>query len=112
MCKHVAAVLYGIGARLDQQPELLFRLNQVDENDLITKAGTSLSLADKGPVAGKILGGREDLSELFGLDLAQSITDNAKRSTVRSTKRSKAGPGNLDNTSPREKRRGSKVLVR
>src|SRR5207302_1183989 len=31
MCKHVAAVLYGVGARLDQQPELLFRLNNVDE---------------------------------------------------------------------------------
>src|SRR5438445_4235637 len=27
MCKHVATVLYGIGARLDQQPELLFRLH-------------------------------------------------------------------------------------
>src|ERR1019366_6096172 len=31
MCKHVAAVLYGIGARLDQQPELLFRLHELDE---------------------------------------------------------------------------------
>src|SRR5947209_9605560 len=28
MCKHVAAVLYAIGARLDQKPELLFRLHQ------------------------------------------------------------------------------------
>ena len=39
MCKHVAAVLYGIGARLDQQPELLFTLRQVDQQDLITQAG-------------------------------------------------------------------------
>ena len=38
MCKHVAAVLYGIGARLDQQPELLFRLHQLDEKELIAKA--------------------------------------------------------------------------
>ena len=37
MCKHVAAVLYGIGARLDHQPELLFRLREVDEKDLIAK---------------------------------------------------------------------------
>ena len=29
MCKHVAAVLYGIGARLDQDPALLFRLRGV-----------------------------------------------------------------------------------
>src|SRR5579859_3345320 len=39
MCKHIAAVLYGIGARLDGQPELLFRLHQVDEADLIAGAG-------------------------------------------------------------------------
>ena len=31
MCKHVAAVLYGVGARLDQQPELLFVLRGVDQ---------------------------------------------------------------------------------
>jgi uncharacterized Zn finger protein len=28
MYKHIAAVLYGIGARLDKEPELLFRLHQ------------------------------------------------------------------------------------
>src|ERR1700746_878135 len=39
MCKHVAAVLYGVGARLDQQPELLFRLQQVDHQELIANAG-------------------------------------------------------------------------
>jgi uncharacterized Zn finger protein len=70
MCKHVAAVLYGIGARFDQQPELLFRLNQVDENELIASAGDHLPLTNKGPAA-KVLGG-EDLSELFGLDMVQS----------------------------------------
>ena len=35
MCKHVAAVLYGVGARLDQQPELLFKLRGVDHEELI-----------------------------------------------------------------------------
>ena len=39
MCKHVAAVLYGVGARLDAQPELLFRLRAVDENDLLARIG-------------------------------------------------------------------------
>ena len=43
MCKHVAAVLYGIGARLDHQPELLFTLRKVDQQDLIAKAGSDLS---------------------------------------------------------------------
>ncbi len=71
MCKHVAAVLYGIGARLDHQPELLFRLRAVDEKELIAKAGRAVPLTKQGPAAAKILG-REDLSEMFGLDMAQS----------------------------------------
>jgi len=90
MCKHVAAVLYGIGARLDQQPELLFRLNQVDENDLIAKAGDSLPLANKGPAAAKVLGSGEDLAELFGLDIQQSTADNNKQSNTLTARRSKA----------------------
>jgi len=43
MCKHVAAVLYGIGARLDHQAELLFTLRNVDQQDLIANAGSDLS---------------------------------------------------------------------
>ena len=38
MCKHVAAVLYGVGARLDGSPELLFRLRGVDHLDLVGRA--------------------------------------------------------------------------
>jgi len=71
MCKHVAAVLYGIGARLDKQPELLFRLHGVDERELIAHADAGLPLAKKGPAAAKVLGG-EDLSALFGLEMAAS----------------------------------------
>ena len=43
VCKHVAAVLYGVGARLDRQPELLFLLRGVDHLDLIG-AAADLSL--------------------------------------------------------------------
>lgn len=68
MCKHVAAVLYGIGARLDAQPELLFHLRQVDAKDLIAKAGANLPLAKQGPAPDKVLG-TDGLSELFGLEL-------------------------------------------
>ena len=35
MCKHVAAVLFGVGTRVDDGPELLFRLRAVDEKDLV-----------------------------------------------------------------------------
>ncbi|MBV9183407.1 MAG: SWIM zinc finger family protein [Acidobacteria bacterium] len=68
MCKHVAAVLYGVGARLDQQPQLLFKLHQLDENELLSKASTALPVS-KRPLPGKILK-EADLSQLFGLDLA------------------------------------------
>jgi len=75
MCKHVAAVLYGIGARLDHQPELLFRLRAVDEKELIVNAGKALPLATLAPAAAKILGG--DLSDIFGLDMAQGANSDA-----------------------------------
>jgi uncharacterized Zn finger protein len=68
MCKHVAAVLYGIGARLDAKPELLFRLRKVDEKDLVIHAGAAVSLSKRQPAAAKVLPSN-DLSELFDLDL-------------------------------------------
>ena len=71
MCKHVAAVLYGIGARLDQQPELLFKLHKVDEKELIAKAGKDLPLGGKTLAPDKVLGS-EDLSAIFGLEMAQA----------------------------------------
>jgi uncharacterized Zn finger protein len=71
MCKHVAAVMYGIGARFDHQPELLFRLRAVDEMELIANAGKATPLTKQGPSAGKVLAS-DDLSEMFGLDMAES----------------------------------------
>jgi uncharacterized Zn finger protein len=73
MCKHVAAVLYGIGARLDEQPELLFALRKVNQQDLITQAGKGLSRKRKGPTTEKVLEGG-DLSEIFGIEMALMAT--------------------------------------
>jgi uncharacterized Zn finger protein len=69
MCKHVAAVFYGIGARLDEQPELLFKLRKVDQKELIAKAGHALPLPKKRDVEDKLLA-TDGLSELFGLEMA------------------------------------------
>jgi uncharacterized Zn finger protein len=69
MCKHVAAVLYGVGARLDTQPELLFKLRNVDEKKLIAQAGSALPLSKKGLKDGRILAAG-NLSQLFGLEMA------------------------------------------
>ena len=78
MCKHVAAVLYGIGARFDLAPELLFRLRGVDEAELIVSAGKAAPLEKPGAASGKRLAG-EDLSAIFGLDMAESAAEEAPK---------------------------------
>ena len=72
MCKHVAAVLYGVGARLDQRPELLFSLRRVDAKDLVSQAGAGLPKSRKGPAAGKVLD-TSMLADVFGLEMDQTI---------------------------------------
>ena len=73
MCKHVAAVLYGVGARLDERPELLFRLRAVNENDLVANIDKALPMSKKGPAAEKVLE-TDDVSAIFGLDMAGTVT--------------------------------------
>jgi uncharacterized Zn finger protein len=71
MCKHVAAVLYGIGARLDQTPQLLFVLRGVDENELLAGAGSDLPLATSAQSKAKVLD-ETDMAALFGLEMADN----------------------------------------
>lgn len=68
MCKHVAAVMYGVGARFDHQPELLFLLRGVDEKDLIAKAAQAMPVGKKAPSKAKVLVA-EDLGGIFGIDM-------------------------------------------
>jgi uncharacterized Zn finger protein len=69
MCKHVAAVLYGIGARFDSQPELLFTLRQVDPAELLSRAGSGVVTA---PAPGERTLAGDDLGALFGLEMEGS----------------------------------------
>ena len=87
MCKHVAAVLYGVGARLDHEPEMLFTLRGVEPAELIAAAVTD------GPTTRK--SGRrrllktEDVSSVFGIELdagSESDGDTARRRSSRSKK--------------------------
>jgi uncharacterized Zn finger protein len=67
MCKHVAATLYGVGARLDHAPEMLFTLRGVDPTEMVEAA------VEQPSKAGKLRKGRvlasEDLSSVFGVDI-------------------------------------------
>ena len=78
LCKHLAAVLYGIGARLDTKPELFFLLRGVDQMDLVSEAGSS---AGSGPEEVP----REDLAEIFGIELA-TTTQKKRRARARKPK--------------------------
>jgi len=90
MCKHVAAVLYGIGARLDHQPDLLFTLRKVDQQDLIAKAGSDLSKTRKGPAGAKVLAS-DDLAGMFGIEMAPAARPKRAQAGRAATK-PPAGP--------------------
>jgi uncharacterized Zn finger protein len=71
MCKHVAAVLYGVGARLDQQPDLLFPLRHVDVKDLVAQA--SVAKPSAATTKSKKVIDDSDLADVFGLDMAEPL---------------------------------------
>lgn len=68
MCKHVAATLYAVGARLDESPELLFVLRGADHLELVTEATESVTLGVSSPGDSAILAG-ENLEEVFGIEI-------------------------------------------
>jgi uncharacterized Zn finger protein len=76
MCKHIAAVLYGVGARLDESPELFFTLRRVKQTELlssVTSGALTRTRAGGGPrlAAGK-------LAEVFGIDIEDDGLVSAK----------------------------------
>jgi len=80
MCKHVAATLYGVGSRLDDRPELLFLLRDVDADELIsTEMAMPIGAATTDTIDDNRLG------DIFGIDLDDDNegqpprTFNAKR---------------------------------
>lgn len=81
MCKHIAAVLYGVGSRLDTRPELLFLLRGVDQDELITadaEGAIDNTLKSRG---GKQIDAG-DLGDIFGIELTAPV-DTPKPATKR-----------------------------
>jgi uncharacterized Zn finger protein len=97
MCKHVAAALYGVGARLDEKPELLFVLRGVDENELLADAGQDLVKTKAVPSTAKLLGD-SDVAALFGLEMAESAAFDAHTSPA--PKRHRGQGTSRGNTAP------------
>lgn len=103
MCKHVAAVFYGIGARLDVQPELLFTLRKVDAKELISRAGEMLPQAGKRAGVARVLDNSK-LSEVFGIEMADPFPGQRSRGRSVATTARQAAKG-------KTARRGTSVLV-
>ena len=70
MCKHVAAVLYGIGHRLDQEPELLFTLRGVEARELIA---SDLSFLDESSQVAEDTLSYDDVGDIFGIELEEDL---------------------------------------
>ena len=85
MCKHVAAALYGVGARLDQAPELLFLLRGVDHEELIS-ADTDVVASATGTPNSRRRIANEALADVFGIEMAEDAAPGKKTPPSRKKK--------------------------
>jgi uncharacterized Zn finger protein len=87
MCKHVAGALYGIGARLDTEPRLLFELRGVDESELVAGADQGAGRLNSAPATANVLAAG-DVAALFGLEMAENVGLNAPAPAAAQPRRS------------------------
>lgn len=82
MCKHVAATLYGIGARLDEEPNLFFKLRKAKINELVSQAveDKTQELLKKAKKKTARVIADFSLSDVFGIDLEEDIDTQKARS--------------------------------
>jgi uncharacterized Zn finger protein len=94
VCKHVAAVLYGVGRRLDEKPELFFVLRQVDQTELLSSATSGAG--SRSRAAGGKRVAADKLADVFGIDLvdeplpARRSSPASRATTSRMPRRRKA----------------------
>jgi uncharacterized Zn finger protein len=92
MCKHIAAVLYGVGTRLDERPELFFVLRQVDQNALLASATAGATTAPRASRAKRLA--PDSLADVFGIDLvvdAPAPRPPTRRAATGSASRRRSG---------------------
>ena len=104
MCKHVAAVLYGVGARLDEKPELFFILRGVDMQELLTAATTATESI--GPTSAKFTLAGADLTEIFGVEIESSPPVAPVKAPKPAKSKVRKKPATKKNRVPKRKKRG------
>ncbi|MBW2220652.1 MAG: hypothetical protein JRF40_14370 [Deltaproteobacteria bacterium] len=94
MCKHVAATLYGIGARLDKDPSLFFKLRKAKMKDLVTQAveDKTRKLLKKAKKKTTRVIDESDLADVFGIDIEEPVVVKEKRAKApkRASRRKKS----------------------
>ncbi len=83
MCKHVAATLYGVGARIDHEPELLFILRGVNSAEMVDAVIDGSSVVRKTKKRRSL--STDELSSVFGVDI--DMDETAMKSTPTSVKK-------------------------
>ncbi|MDO3377314.1 SWIM zinc finger family protein [Geoalkalibacter halelectricus] len=110
MCKHVAAVLYGVGSRLDHSPEMLFLLRGVDHEELVDVSAALTDATRSGTSRRRIAAA--GIADVFGIDMAEtgeppSETDAASAAGRPKPKTKTSKPGN-ESEAPSRARGGRK----
>jgi uncharacterized Zn finger protein len=82
MCKHVAAVLYGVGARLDDDPTLFFVLRNVEVDNLISEtiSQKTETLLEKAKAKSRRIIEDTDISDMFGIEMETEVKKKSKKS--------------------------------
>lgn len=80
MCKHVAATLYGVGARLDEDPSLFFKLRKVKVGDLVTQTveDKTKKLLKKAKKKSARVIDDSDLASVFGIEMETPVASGKK----------------------------------
>ncbi|MBU1904428.1 MAG: hypothetical protein KJ573_12665 [Proteobacteria bacterium] len=108
MCKHVAATLYGIGTRLDEEPGLFFKLRKVEMKDLVTQAveDKTRKLLKKAKKKTARVIAESDLADMFGIDMEEPVVTGKKR--VKAAKKTESSKKPVSRTP--EKTKGKSAL--
>jgi len=112
MCKHVAATLYGVGARLDEDPALFFTLRQVEMQELVAEAVQEKTDAI---VTNNITGSRviadDALTDLFGVEIDVDISLPGKEARKGEGKKKRQGKKKTQGATVKTKGKTGKKII-
>jgi uncharacterized Zn finger protein len=110
MCKHVAATLYGVGARLDEAPGFFFKLRKVEVDELISQAvkSTTRKLLTRARAKSARVIEDADVAEVFGIELEDQGRARPRPAKKKAARAGKAPAPKKRRVAPKPKRKTAK----